>query len=74
MSPPLPQKARHLTIKAFAENDFNIFKEIIFKKMDSFADSLCLMSNDLENMRGELREYKKLKCKCKRVSERHSVS
>ena len=62
---------RHLTIKKFAENHFDVFTQRILSKMDNLSKEIAFCHQNMKKMQQALDEYKLLKCKCKRRSNRH---
>ena len=62
---------RHLTIKKFAENHFDVFTQRILSKMDNLSKEIAFCHQNMKKMQQSLDEYKLLKCKCKRRSNRH---
>ena len=62
---------RHLTIKKFAEDHFSVFTESILSKMDNLTKEIAICHQNIKKMQESLDEFKLLKCKCKRRSNRH---
>ena len=62
---------RHLTIKKFAEDHFSVFTENIFYKLDNLTTEIAVCHQNIKKLQESLDEFKLLKCKCKRRSNRH---
>ena len=62
---------RHLTIKKFAEDHFSVFTENIFSKLDNLTTEIAVCHQNIKKLQESLDEFKLLKCKCKRRSNRH---
>ena len=62
---------RHMTIKSFAENHFSVFTESILSKMDDLTKEITFCHQNIKKMQESIDEFKLLKCKCKRRSNRH---
>ena len=62
-----------MTIKKFAEDHFSVFTESILRKMDNLTKEIAFCHQNIEKMQKSIDEFKLLKCKCKRRSNRDSV-